>query len=68
MIRFIRFIFSLIKFIFFGKSVNNSAYIKRIDICNNCEYLKDQSVCSICGCYVKIKAKWSSEDCPKNKW
>ena len=42
-------------------------YANRLSVCGGCEYEKDGK-CSECGCYLKVKAWWKSEDCPKDKW
>lgn len=63
----LRFIYALIKYIFIGGSVSTQLYNDRILLCNSCEYMSNDK-CSLCGCYVKKKAKWTTEHCPKNKW
>jgi hypothetical protein len=65
--KLLKFVYALIKYIFTGTSVNASVYRERLSICNTCSHLKNDQ-CNICGCYVKRKAKWSTESCPKNKW
>ena len=65
--RYLKFIQALIKYIIYGDPIDNDSYNKRLDICSLCED-KCGSKCCICGCYIKKKAKWSTEDCPKNKW
>ncbi len=65
--RIFRFFWALLKYIFIGNRVPNETYKSRLDICYSCPYL-DNKQCSICGCYVKQKSKWSTESCPKNKW
>lgn len=63
----LRFVWALVKYILVGGRVSQEVYKDRLDICNSCEYLKGTQ-CGICGCYVKVKAKWTTENCPKNKW
>ena len=65
--RVLRFIWALVKYILVGGKVNQEVYDDRLNACHSCEHLKDNQ-CGICGCYVKQKAKWSTESCPKNKW
>lgn len=65
--RILKFLIAFLKFIFFGSPVTPDVYEKRINTCNNCRF-KENERCTICTCYVKKKAKWSTEDCPKNKW
>lgn len=67
MIRVLRFIWALVKFIIIGGRVSKDEYKSRLTTCHSCEHLDDKS-CGLCGCYVNLKAKWSTEDCPKNKW
>jgi len=67
MIRVFRFIYALIKFILIGDTVDDNKYNTRLVICDNCKD-KCGRTCCICGCYIKKKAKWSTESCPKNKW
>lgn len=40
---------------------------KRIEICKGCRHL-DETRCTICGCYVNVKAGLDSERCPLNLW
>ena len=65
MIRLFRFLYALIKYVLKGDSVSSDKYNNRLEICNICKD-KCGSTCCICGCYIKKKAKWSTESCPKN--
>jgi uncharacterized protein (DUF2141 family) len=65
--RILRFIWALIKYVLIGERVSKEEYQTRLTLCYSCEHLKNTQ-CEICGCYVKKKAKWSTESCPKNKW
>lgn len=65
--RILKFLVAFLKFIFFGSQVTPEIYESRIGACNVCSF-KDNGICTVCKCYVKKKAKWSTEDCPKNKW
>ena len=49
----IRFIIALTKYIIWGDQVTTDKYNNRM---------------AICDCYLKKKAKWSTESCPQNKW
>jgi hypothetical protein len=42
-------------------------YKSRIEICEGCDKLS-KGRCSECGCFVKMKAAWGSEECPIGKW
>jgi hypothetical protein len=39
----------------------------RMDICNACEFYKN-SRCAKCGCFMEVKAKLRSLECPIGKW
>ena len=50
-----------------GKLKKLSNY--RVLTCLACKYYDaDKDECLICGCPVEVKASWSTEVCPKNKW
>jgi len=54
-----------------GKTVPLDIYNKRLSICHRCEfYQRDAQQCLKCGCFLAIKASWSSESCPlpQPKW
>jgi hypothetical protein len=40
---------------------------ERLDICNTCEYRKE-NVCKLCGCFLSAKATWATSECPAAKW
>lgn len=54
------------------KTVDVNEYNKRIDFCKQCEHLmpsnKDRLRCSICGCYMIVKAKFKEMHCPVKLW
>ena len=42
---------------------------ERFNICLNCPKLtKPLLQCSECGCFMKVKTKISSQECPLGKW
>lgn len=41
---------------------------RRLAICNDCEHFKNQSMCTLCGCYMKAKAGLAGASCPALKW
>ena len=42
---------------------------QRFDVCKQCEFfIKNQSRCLKCGCYMPIKTAWRSQKCPIGKW
>ena len=67
--RLIRFIKAIIKYLTYGKLLDNETAQKHIDICHNCEfYNENKDKCNKCGCYIRIKCMLSTESCPINKW
>lgn len=44
------------------------SYRKRLEICKTCEHFGTKSRCNICGCFMLVKARLASEECPKGKW
>jgi hypothetical protein len=48
--------------------VTVSLYEKRIAICSLCPKKMVTGNCSVCGCFVKDKAKYKGESCPLGKW
>jgi hypothetical protein len=67
MIRVIRFIKALVKYLIWGEQVEQRVYDQRMMICTSCNDRCGKKCC-LCGCYVSKKAQWSTESCPKNKW
>lgn len=54
-----------------AKNVSEEEFERRMGVCNSCIHLvkeKDKDICGICGCYMNVKAKWKTAECPKNKW
>tara|TARA_Y100001938_G_scaffold91213_1_gene125125 strand:- start:542 stop:907 length:366 start_codon:yes stop_codon:yes gene_type:complete len=42
---------------------------KRLEVCLDCpKLMKDEGRCSLCGCYIKAKARMMQESCPIGKW
>ena len=63
------FIGSAAKHIAGGAKESSSELFKaRMDACNSCEFKTEGERCLKCGCFVKLKAKWESADCPIGKW
>ena len=65
--RVLRFLKALIKHIFWGNRVSFEKYSDRLAICSDCEHRCLRTCCE-CGCLLMKKAKWETEECPKNKW
>ena len=42
---------------------DNSIYLKRISRCKECDNLLS-GMCVKCGCYVEVRARLKSSDCP----
>ena len=44
-------------------------FLQRIEACNQCDSFDPETRrCSECGCFVLVKTKWASEECPLGKW
>lgn len=42
---------------------------RRLDICLSCEHLKKLArQCSLCGCFIDMKTKYTESECPGEKW
>lgn len=49
--------------------VTDSVQKERLKICFECPYfVKKSSRCNQCGCYMKVKTKFSAAECPIQKW
>ncbi len=49
--------------------VPNEVYEDRIAICRSCVYYKKLlGNCSICKCFMKVKARISNQHCPQKYW
>ena len=60
-----------------SKYVSKELYRKRLELCNSCpdrlkasneRALAKTSRCPLCGCFIYLKAKLSTENCPANDW
>jgi len=40
---------------------------QRVDQCNKCRHL-EKTRCTICGCFIAMKAGLKAESCPLKKW
>ncbi len=43
-------------------------YMKRIDICAECDSFIYSSTCAVCGCVMQVRARLQDGKCPKKKW
>ncbi|MGB3651186.1 MAG: DUF6171 family protein [Rivularia sp. (in: cyanobacteria)] len=42
---------------------------ERLEICSNCEkYNAEDRRCTVCGCFMLVKANIESSECPDGKW
>ncbi|HIW34439.1 MAG TPA: hypothetical protein IAA29_16810 [Candidatus Paenibacillus intestinavium] len=51
--------------------VSEQEYEKRLSLCNGCEKLLNKQTCLLCGCFVRVSAKYRSKSCPNlsdRKW
>jgi hypothetical protein len=60
-------IIGLAKNIFGVDQASQQLVTDRLKICNQCD-LKCGARCAMCGCYIFLKAKLESEECPIEKW
>ncbi len=49
------------------KKTSDADYKVRLQICETCPFNKEGQ-CSQCGCNLRLKASFASEDCPLSKW
>tara|TARA_R100001460_G_scaffold25459_2_gene51199 strand:- start:822 stop:1052 length:231 start_codon:yes stop_codon:yes gene_type:complete len=65
--RLSKFLKALWKRYVWGQDVGDVKYMQRLSVCYPCDD-RDGGYCDICGCLLKLKAKWSTENCPEKKW
>lgn len=49
------------------RTVTQQQYRQRLETCQGCEYRKGGK-CLECSCWVQLKARLWTEDCPAGKW
>ena len=49
------------------ENVSETQYQTRLKICEVCTFRKD-STCTKCGCFIEVKAKWATSECPDKRW
>lgn len=54
-------------YMFPNKEVEEIA-IKRMETCINCDRLKPDNRCGICGCFMVAKVRSLKSTCPLDKW
>lgn len=52
------------------RNVDDKEYARRLAICKSCPQWRKGWICAVCGCLLKVKARWASESCPLDppKW
>lgn len=65
-----RFLKALFRWAVYGHfdTVPVSLYAARLRECGQCGYLDGKECCSVCGCVVRVKARWTTESCPEGRW
>jgi hypothetical protein len=49
--------------------VSDDTYAERLSQCVTCpDYLPESAQCGICTCFVQVKARLTTETCPKGHW
>jgi len=49
--------------------VTEDEELERLAICYECEsFVPETEQCAVCTCWVNLKTKLASEQCPKRKW
>ena len=49
-------------------NVTPDEYEERLKTCEVCPYISKRFTCNECGCNMTVKSKWSTSECPKNRW
>jgi Family of unknown function (DUF6171) len=50
-------------------TVPETVYTARLAVCRQCpEYLVEADACRLCGCNLGVKARWSEQRCPADRW
>ena len=54
------------------KNVSKEVEAHRVNTCNSCDLLmvseRHAGRCKVCGCFMKVKARWETSKCPIGKW
>ena len=40
----------------------------RVETCKQCRHLENGNRCTVCGCFIAMKAGLAAEKCPMKKW
>jgi len=70
--RFMRAMISAGKELIRGKGIfiNSEVKEQRKKLCKQCKFKHGRIIktCNLCGCYLRLKIKMSTESCPLDKW
>lgn len=51
------------------QQVDDAEKARRLAVCGSCpNFLPTDQRCSVCGCWMAIKAAWAQEKCPQGLW
>ena len=48
--------------------INKEDVLRKKQICESCEHVKMEYICSQCGCIIPFKIQLYESKCPINKW
>ena len=52
-----------------GKHVTEEVRQERIRLCESCEHFQGKTrQCGICRCFLDLKTRFSTEECPIGRW
>lgn len=72
--RFVSSIARMLRRVLYGKptGVPTETYQRRLDVCHGCpridRTLAHHPRCSVCNCFLVLKASISTESCPEGRW
>ncbi len=49
------------------QSVSDELYQKRLEACKDCSFLSGGILCTMCGCYIAVRALYIDNECPSPK-
>jgi hypothetical protein len=50
-------------------SVPEKVFLARLAVCETCDRREPSNeTCKECGCYLRVKAWWATQDCPLGRW
>ncbi|MCR8659065.1 DUF6171 family protein [Paenibacillus endoradicis] len=51
--------------------VSDQEYAQRLSLCDGCDKLMNKQTCLLCGCFIRVSAKYRNKSCPNisdRKW